>query len=68
MRCGALDAPLCYAFVDTKLRMTTKCNSRNGINQAAFSVVRQATGEVGPAKLTKAQKDGKKGGSSRAKK
>lgn len=49
---------ICYA-----LPMTTKTNPRKDFVEVAFAVFQQATGEVAPpAKPTKAQLTGRKGG------
>lgn len=48
---------LCYAF-----SMSTKSNPRKDLNETAFSIMQQATGEVEPAKPTKAQETGREGG------
>jgi hypothetical protein len=48
---------VCYAF-----GMSIKSNPRKDVNETAFSIVQQATGEVEPAKPTKAQETGREGG------
>lgn len=48
---------VCYAF-----DMTSKTNPRKDFVETAFGVFQQATGEVQPAKPTKAQETGREGG------